>query len=391
MKNELLLACLLSPVICFSQVSGWMEQNSEVNASLHNVFALDEVHAWALGSTHVLIMTTDGGLNWENTTMPFPATCIHFFNPLHGIAAGGSNIMTTSDGGYSWSTEPCGLNTNITHMSFADSLNGWMIGNPGEVILHTSNGGMTWQNQSLGMNDLSLKRIDFADPDHGWILAIEEVGFPEKNYHLFNTINGGQSWTLEKTWGSGSYSGTHIYDLCAIDSMDLWVGGNVYDYYSFYDLGIAEQSTNGGHTFPYGFYFEYAPAIESIHFPDAMHGWALFYNQVYTLDFTTGWPVQQYITDGIHLNSVYFTDSLNGWVVGDSGIVLHTCSGGMVDIKERTNIHQESFDIFPNPCSSSLHILLPELSDKGIINIYKAGGSCMLRTSVFKKSKQDSP
>ena len=34
-------------------------------------------------------------------------------------------------------------------------------------------------------------------------------------------------------------------------------------------------------------------------------------------------------------NSIYFVDEINGWAVGDSGLILHTTTGGVVSVIEQ--------------------------------------------------------
>lgn len=51
-------------------------------------------------------------------------------------------------------------------------------------------------------------------------------------------------------------------------------------------------------------------------------------------------PTQQF------LRSVYFTDSLTGWVVGDSGIIIHTMDGGDNWVIQESNTDNEIVDVF---------------------------------------------
>jgi hypothetical protein len=53
-----------------------------------------------------------------------------------------------------------------------------------------------------------------------------------------------------------------------------------------------------------------------------------------------------------NFNSVYFPDSQNGWVVGANGIIMHTATGGTVDVREIATGKAASFALaqnYPNP------------------------------------------
>ena len=71
--------------------------------------------------------------------------------------------------------------------------------------------------------------------------------------------------------------------------------------------------------------------LNSVHFTDARHGWAVGENGIIlaTADGGETWNVQNN-PDHRTLYSVYFADPHNGWAVGDNGIILATVDGGGV-------------------------------------------------------------
>ena len=312
----------------------WTKQRSGTQETLEAVRFKDALHGWAVGTNLALYTTdggttwaagtgivgnpvsvdcaslttcfvgygysiasktTDGGKTWNNVTFPFAVARFQFFDAQNGIASGPGGVVTTNDGGATWSAkagphggffvdqqqgwmlsgataarttnggaswEPLTLPANswIYASVFVDALHGWGVGSEDNIV-HTSDGGQTWTTQRGGVGSGALYPfwdVDFADTLHGIV-----VGGAGK---IYTTSDGGQTWTLRT---SGASTETHA--LARVDD-NLWATGN----------GGTIQVTHDG-----GAWWEetHVPVetgnLSDIDFADASTGWTV-------VDGTTG-------------------------------------------------------------------------------------------------------
>lgn len=114
-----------------------------------------------------------------------------FTSPTRGIACGFTTdrhgkdsplVLTTNDGGAHWDSTP--LKEAGIAMFFLDDSNGWMITDKG--IWKTVESGRSWT--KLKGAPSGLLRIWFLDQKHGFAAGLEK--------RVFETLNGGDTWTL---------------------------------------------------------------------------------------------------------------------------------------------------------------------------------------------------
>lgn len=350
--TRFILALLLFPSVLNGQVTAWVGQESGVETDLLKVFAVDSLHVWAAGEGGTLLHTTDGGITWENGTIPYTAKCMHFFNTQKGIIAGAnSQVLLTADGGTSWDLIPTGVLASYTGMSFTDSVNGWLTGNGNQVIVRTRDGGLTWQDLSIGNSDRFLIDIGFADTSKGWLLC-RNYDLPHL-HHVMRTDDGGDSWATQYTWPyNPDYLIYWFYDLCIADSLNIWISGYMWEYY-FPGGGVAWNSSNGGYDWDW-YIGDYSYAFSSIHFPDADHGWVTGCKRIFHLYPPEQGTYLQYEDPADYFSCIHFADSLHGWAVGSNGAIVHTASGGLVGQQDMSHNKEAAIRLYPNPCSSKL-------------------------------------
>ena len=101
-----------------------------------------------------------------------------------GLSAGQEIIQHTTNGGMSWTPQTSGTFNELYAVHFADSQNGWVVGQFGE-ILRTKDGGQTWRFQRSGVK-ANLNKIYLADTMHGIIVG--DTGI------ILTTTDGGENW-----------------------------------------------------------------------------------------------------------------------------------------------------------------------------------------------------
>ncbi|MDR0338083.1 MAG: hypothetical protein LBI18_13440 [Planctomycetaceae bacterium] len=124
----------------------------------------DNINAWMVGDNGLILSTLDRGLRWGVAPGQLPG---HSDMPvdLNTIEAKGKNlwvagnpgtiIYSSADLGKTWKATPSGASTVIRKIVFADTKNGWAVGDLG-TILNTNDGGASWKTQRIGGSRLAL-------------------------------------------------------------------------------------------------------------------------------------------------------------------------------------------------------------------------------------------
>ena len=247
----------------------WTMQTSGVTARLRGVSAVSERVAWASGADSTVLRTADGGTTWQKLTVTSdaldfrdvdavdaqtayvlsigngPASRIYkttdagktwtqqfknedpkvfldamtFWDANNGIAFGDSvsgqfYILTTADGGRSWSRVPQSalppalenegaFAASGTNIAVFGKSHAW-IGTGAAAksrVLHTSDRGRTWQITDTPLASgasAGIFSIAFRDTKHGIIAGGDYRKEQEAVDNLAVTSDGGVTWTLVK-------------------------------------------------------------------------------------------------------------------------------------------------------------------------------------------------
>lgn len=121
-----------------------------------------------------ILHTTDFGNTWEVQTTSLPEgiwfTGVSFVDSDHGwVTTDAGQILTTENGGASWTNQSSGVSTALRSVAFRDESVGWAVGASG-VILHTEDGGTSWTPQESGTSAI-LRRVVMPPGGNPWIVG----------------------------------------------------------------------------------------------------------------------------------------------------------------------------------------------------------------------------
>lgn len=295
----------------------WAQQTVPGNTWIYDLHFINNQVGWGAGSQENIVFTNNGGQTWTTlrggTGSPFiyPLWGVSFADTLHGIAVGNAAVISTSDGGQTWSGTANDFHTVSNRVFALDANHAWSANSQAEV-LYTTNGGMQWGRAVLYTPTANSQVTDvvFTDAQHGWAAVTDgPPGF------IYKTVNGGQTWV-----NAGAPATAALRSIAVVDSQTLVAAG---------DSGAILRSTNGGASWS----TVTAPVtagFRDLHFVDAANGW-LVGTQGKILRTVNGGQTWTAQTSGLGtsatLLSVSFADGNNGWAAGGTDL-LHTTDGG---------------------------------------------------------------
>ncbi|MDZ7622912.1 MAG: YCF48-related protein [Ignavibacteriaceae bacterium] len=351
MRTFKIFLLVFIPVVAAS--AQWYQQNSGTTFHLQSVFFINENIGWACGNEGVIIKTTSGGEDWfeQNSTTTEDLREIIFVDENYGWAYHYHLILTTTDGGATWSAQPFGQ--NLVALQFINANTGWQlyfIIDVATFISKTTDGGATWSIQ-YSLPDEYYEALFFIDENYGWAGGIWAVS---------KTTDSGTSWTQYSANLAGS-------PMCIrfADHQTGWISSNTL---GSYDIS---KTTDGGMSW---FNQKFAPGeyIHSISCPNDSTVYAAGFKMfippnpheafiLKTVDGGTTWN-EQYTGIG-RLNSIFFINDTTGWAVGDSGKILFTENGGVTSIDGEIN-NPFNFSLsqnYPNPFNptTKIHFTIP--------------------------------
>jgi photosystem II stability/assembly factor-like uncharacterized protein len=221
----------------------WQPQQSGTKVSLRGVSAVNAKVVWASGEKGTLLKTTDGGANWQVTTMPgaadldFRGIRAISERQIYLLSSGPgekSRIYKTSDGGGRWSLlfsnpEPKGFFDSI---AFWDATHGIIVGDPVKgrfVVLTTIDGGGLWRPQK-GPAAVNGEGAFAASNTCLFVRGTREVWFATGGpggARVFHSTDGGETWTVSKTPIRNDSASAGIFSFALADGTHgVAVGGD---------------------------------------------------------------------------------------------------------------------------------------------------------------------
>jgi uncharacterized repeat protein (TIGR01451 family) len=195
----------------------------------------------SLNHQSAILHTANGGQTWQEQGSGLYASWdlefvdVRFVSPQEGWALAVDNFPSpnvflahTTNGGVSWQWVDTGVAGPIAvgfalvqgALDFPDALHGWVVGYGGR-ILTTADGGATWTTQALSgvYPTRDLNAIDMRNSQTGWTVGDSSYGDG-----IYSTTNGGQLWSLGTIDTSGG-SWT-IWDIQFTDALHGWLTGS---------------------------------------------------------------------------------------------------------------------------------------------------------------------
>jgi len=167
-------------------------QGENTALSFHSLDFIDENTGWVVEGAYQsdrqgsrLLMTQDGGKNWEKTELDnMTLERVKFVDKTTGWAIAQAEnkntsgaqtytmkILNTADGGKSWDVqwEKEMDSTFDCDLWFADSTHGYAL--VGGTVLSTVDGGKQWSAVALGVSNFIPQHMSFVDADKGWLIG----------------------------------------------------------------------------------------------------------------------------------------------------------------------------------------------------------------------------
>jgi photosystem II stability/assembly factor-like uncharacterized protein len=326
----------------------WVRQNSDTDASLRGVKAVDEKTCWASGTGGTVLRTIDGGTHWQVIHVP-GAEKLDFRDieaPTHDAQTaivmasgpaeqGQARLFKTTDGGAHWrevfSTDRKGV--FFDSIAFWDAKRGIGVSDPVNghfVLFATEDGGDTW-------HFLTPTRFPEALPGEGGFAASgttlavagkDNVWFGTggaKVSRVFHSSDAGKTWTAVETPIPAGKASAGIFSVSfsnrSADGKSGVIVGGDYLYPEHIDRNFA-RTTDGGKTWKFTRSTPYISAVTSdgdvAVGPTGSFVNAQWSGSPKSLNAVSGTPFTK---------KLYFsgkTDRQSFWAVGASGAVYKT-------------------------------------------------------------------
>lgn len=356
----------------------WKEDNGFKDIyGFYDIMFTDEMNGWIAGAGGTILHTGDGGTTWKSQTAGFPQSFRDgfFIDKNTGWVIGGdyqqsSIIIRTVDGGKIWKKQYEEDKIYLNAIKFTNRNTGWVTGREG-VLLQTRDGGENWNRIHINTKE-NLFSVEFLDDNNGWIFG---------EYHIFKTMDGGNSWTRTTFMKNCRLDMEESYLIskkrCIIFGLSILEKNEQYIFHKWNTF----ETANGGLTWQKStrdlgsqFFFKSGkgwkctskvnssqfevfysnnfgtswvpigklPSDESlsqydntreIFFIDSRTGYIILWNRSDIYKTTDGGKTWTHRNSGIvglrnKLNKIIFVDPDNGWILGDFGTILHTTTGG---------------------------------------------------------------
>jgi photosystem II stability/assembly factor-like uncharacterized protein len=254
-----LIALLLTSVSANAQ---WIPQSSGTNGELRGLSVVSPDVAWASGVRGAVTRTINGGSAWVADTIPgaskldLRAIAATSTNVAHALSiADSGRVYRTTDGGHTWSQRFMSLRkgTFFDAIRFWDARHGIAVSDPVDgrfVIITTSDGGDSW-------TGMPSDRMPDALPNEGAFAAsgslLEVQGASDVWFatggatvaRIFHSSDRGKSWTVHDTPIRAGTAAQGIFSVAFRDARHGVIVGGDYTKATLGGRNVALTSDGG--------------------------------------------------------------------------------------------------------------------------------------------------
>jgi photosystem II stability/assembly factor-like uncharacterized protein len=235
------------------------------------------------------------------------ASPLYFINERVGWALTKESLYTTENGGKTWTKLASVGLQNFKALEFVSEQQGlairddWNSKKRSNTVLRTQDGGRSWR-EVLAV-PTPIYTIDFIDHRVGYVSG--------RWYPIHQTNDGGDTW--RKTNGIEGLN--YLYFL---DKNEGWGFG-----------GAIWHTNDGGKTWNQVVPYEQVSDLFSVRFIDKSTAWILGGQELwFTADGATWHKYTKLPATEGPFAAIDFVSNQEGWIVSDSGSIIHTQDGG---------------------------------------------------------------
>lgn len=360
MKVSISIIALLLTI--FSAQSQWTEKVSGTTEELTDVYFIDEITGYVVGSVGTILKSSDSGETWNSLSSGTTERLegVYFIDASLGYVVGNDIMLRTTDAGLTWSPVVTPVSVSFKDIEFTDALTGFCVGYGG-TILKTTDGGTTWVQKDADCSRY-LASVQFPSANVGYAVS---VGY---NSNFIKTTDGGETWendTIDAALIYGNFE--TVYFTSETEGL---IG-------SWYIYGLVKTSNGGvdwadvsGGTFP---------DLYSIDFANANVGFAVGFGFVMTtLDGGDTWTTE--VTPGIdQLSAVEAVTATFAIAVGPLGKIVKNTQATN-DLDEMDNAI--NFSVYPNPFENQLAVDVTQEFEVSELTLSDVTGKVVLAQTI---------
>ena len=382
-----LLALFIGAYGLFSQANWeWTMQESGTTAHLNDVYFVDNMTGWVVGSNGTILKTSDGGVSWAAQTSETDQelSSIHFIDENIGWATGGglsaeqAPLLKTTDGGQNWQLIPYTFNaTSVKDIFFFDENTGWVI--KMDSIYVSKDGGVTWTHDRFASSvegPLDNKELYATSDEVAFVAGRRKISATSKTATVFDR----RPQITPAVWGTDGSSNFNNTELlrCITFANDLvgFVGGSQG---KIYRMQITNPEITSG-PWLLNHDLQESATIWSISFANSDVG---MFNTSTEIDGTTialiyhtedqgeNWTSSPDTVSDMLLAKLFTSDEENAWMIANGGKIYKgvPSPSSIFDKKAEINIVA-----YPNPTSGLLTINNTDEYSKLTISVVNTTG-----------------